>query len=40
MSTKVKVWVEADEIIKASDVNRKTINKSLMEEVPKGEKSK
>ena len=39
--TKVKVWKDIDEVVKASEVPKKIqwiVN--IMEEVPKGEKSK
>lgn len=37
---KVKVWVDADKVVKASDINLKDKYKEVMQEIPKGEKAK
>lgn len=39
MKTRVRVWTDVDNVIKASDINKRSKYRVVMEEVPKGEKS-
>lgn len=36
----VKAWVDADKVIKASDINLNDKYKEAMQQIPKGEKAK